>query len=327
MRLAIREAERYAGATTPNPPVGAAGLDADGNILAVAAHHKAGKPHAERNLIQIFRDLDELDDLHTLVVTLEPCNHTGRTGPCTGAILETNIHRVVVGTLDPNPGVAGNGLAHLKSKGIAVESGTLPKECSYLARSFFHKLRTGLPWVTVKQAIRSNGRMRPDPGKKTFTSPEGLVLAHRLRRRADAIITGSGTVLTDNPLFTVRHVPDFSHKRRYLLALDRRERINSEWKEATRATGFELLEAATFEDALVKLGQLDVLEVLVEAGPNLSTYVLEQNLWDEHVLIQEGINANTKFTLRDPQTVIGCESWRRPYCLPGLFKPCAPFAG
>lgn len=327
MRLAIREAEKFAGATSPNPPVGAAGLDSDGNILAVAAHQRAGEPHAERNLIKIFEELDELEDLDTLVVTLEPCNHQGRTGPCTEAILATPIKRVVVGILDPNPKVAGNGLERLRAAGIEVESGVLEADCRYLTRSFLHKIKTGLPWVTVKRAVRRNGSMRPDAGKKTFTSPEALVLAHRLRRRADAIITGSGTVLADNPLFTVRHIPDFSHKKRYLLALDRRGRINSEWKKSAATAGFELLEAESFEDALVKLGRLDVMEVLVEAGPELSTYVLEQGLWDEHVLLQEGFNADTKFSLRDPMAVIGRESRRGSYCLPGLFKPCAPFVG
>lgn len=327
MRLAIREAEKYAGSTTPNPPVGATGIDPDGNILAVAAHHRAGEPHAERNLIQIFKDLDELEELHTMVVTLEPCNHQGRTGPCTEAIIEAGVKRIIVGVRDPNPDVAGGGIDRLREAGIQVAEGVLAGDCSYLARSFFHKARTGRPWITVKQAIRDGGSMIPPEGKKTFTSPEGLTLAHRLRRRADAILTGSGTVLADNPLFTVRHVPDFPHKQRYLVALDRRGRISTEWKESVKKSGFQLLEASSIEEALLELGRRDVMEVLVEAGPELSNHMIREGLWDERVVIRAGVGADTTFKLRDPESVIGRESRKGSYCLPGLFKPCAPFVG
>ncbi len=327
MRLAIREAEKFAGATNPNPPVGAAGLDAEGNILALAAHERAGQPHAERNLIQIFQDMGELEELHTLVVTLEPCNHQGKTPPCTTGILGTNIKQVFIGTLDTNPHVAGKGIETLRSAGIHVEVGILESECRYQLRSFFHKAKTGLPWVTVKQAIRKNGSMEPSKGRKTFTSPEGLVLAHRLRRRADAIITGSGTVLSDNPLFTVRHIPDFAEKSRFVVALDRRNRIDPAWISSIEAAGFTFLAASSFEEALVELGRAGAMEILVEAGPKLCNFVLEHQLWDEHVLIQEGINADSRFILRDPVSVIGRESQKGSYCLPGLFKPCAPFVG
>lgn len=288
MQLALAKARKFQGATAPNPPVGAAGLDADGNILAVAAHERAGLPHAEANVLRIFRESDALSDLHTLVVTLEPCNHTGRTGPCTEAILAAGVKRVVFGVRDPNPEVAGGGAERLREAGVEVIEGVLAKECQELIRGFATLLKTGRPWVTIKRALRHDSSMIPPTGRKTFTSRDGLRYAHELRRRADAIITGSGTVLADDPLFTVRHVEDHPEKRRALVLFDRRGRVSAEWKARARERGFEVVETADLPAALAELGRQGALEVLVEAGPTLSTAILATDLWDELVDIFEG---------------------------------------
>lgn len=313
MELAIAEAELYWGATSPNPAVGAAGLDRAGNVLAVAAHQRAGAPHAERNLITKIQELGKQNELFAVVVTLEPCNHHGRTPPCTDAILAANVSEVYFGSRDENSAVIGNGAKRLAEAGILIKGGVLAEKCAHLTRSFFHHARTGKPWVTLKQAFRVSGSMIPESGTKTFTSPENLVFAHRLRQRADAILTGSGTVLADDPLFTVRLVPDFTHKARYLALLDRRQRVSEAWKERTRSAGFKLLEASSVSEALVELGRAQCLEVLVEAGPELSEYFLTNALWDEHVVLREGSDSSPEIRFREP---LACSTPKGELCSP-----------
>jgi diaminohydroxyphosphoribosylaminopyrimidine deaminase/5-amino-6-(5-phosphoribosylamino)uracil reductase len=230
--------------------------------------------------------------IHTLVVTLEPCNHFGRTGPCVDAILTTPAKRVIIGTADPNPKVRGLGAERLAAAGIEVTfidriDAALAAQSRRLIAPFTKWARTGLPFVTVKQALDESGGMIPPPGQKTFTSPASLTFAHRLRRRADAIVTGSGTILADQPAFTVRHIADHPDKRRVLVILDRRGRVPGGYLEAAKAGGFDPLIAADFSEALAALGEGGALEVLVEAGPQLTGYILDNALWDEHVLIRK----------------------------------------
>src|SRR6185437_12882141 len=229
---ALELAGRYAGATSPNPCVGAAALDSQGRILSLRAHERAGEPHAEARVIAELAQAKPVPDTRpeTLVVTLEPCNHQGRTGPCTDAIIRSGFRRVIYGAKDPNPRVAGGGAAKLLAAGIEVlgpesfADSAIPERCRELIRSFAHWSTSGLPWVTVKTALNQEGSMIPPKGQKTFTSADSLKLAHELRKRADAILTGSGTVLADQPEFTVRHVPDHPGKVRWVAILDRRGR-------------------------------------------------------------------------------------------------------
>ncbi len=292
LTLALEAASRYRGATAPNPPVGAVALDSEGNVLAVGAHERAGLPHAEIRAIEACRAAGTLDQLHTLVVTLEPCNHTGRTGPCTEAILRTPVKRVLFGCEDPNPKVSGRGAARLYSAGLEVTHLNSP-ECRELIAPFAKWITTGIPWVTVKVALNSKGSpaeglqaMVPESGHKTFTSPESLRLAHELRRRADAILTGSGTVLADAPEFTVRNVPDHPGKRRFLAVLDRRDRIPREWLLKAEERGFQVVSGLELEPILKRLGELGAHEVLVEAGPTLTRTILDSGLWDEEIRIE-----------------------------------------
>jgi diaminohydroxyphosphoribosylaminopyrimidine deaminase/5-amino-6-(5-phosphoribosylamino)uracil reductase len=297
MELALKAARRFLGATNPNPPVGAAGMDSSGNILAVKAHERAGEPHAEINVIRAFAGAGELSDLHTLVVTLEPCNHTGRTGPCTEAILATSIKRVVFGARDPNPNVNGGGADRLRAAGIEVIEGVMEQECQELIRGFTSRVNRGRPWLTIKRALRHDGSMIPPLGSKTFTSRDGLRFAHELRRRSDAILTGSGTILADAPLLNVRHVEDHPGKQRQLALFDRRQRVSAEWKKAAAERGFEILEADNFSETLASLAQAGVQEALVEAGPELSSAWIESNQWDEIVDIFEGEPLRVRRTL------------------------------
>jgi diaminohydroxyphosphoribosylaminopyrimidine deaminase / 5-amino-6-(5-phosphoribosylamino)uracil reductase len=291
MTLALAEAQKFEGATAPNPPVGCVLLGRDGAVLSVAAHQKAGTLHAEALAIKQCSDPDRI---HTVVVTLEPCNHTGRTGPCTEAILSTSAKNVWIGMADPNPHVAGGGADRLRKAGLNVQflnEADAPKLISDLQRliaPFTKRALHGLPWVTIKQAVDAQGSMIPPAGQKTFTSQSSLVLAHQLRRRSDAIITGSGTVLADDPHFTVRLVEDFAGKHRHLVLFDRRRRISQSYVNAATERGFKNSFADDLLGTLKNLSQQGALEVLVEAGPSLTQSFFDSNLWDEHVLITKG---------------------------------------
>ena len=287
---AVLAAQEFEGATAPNPPVGCVILDADGEELAVAAHQKAGQPHAEALAIQHCREAGTIDLIHTFIVTLEPCNHHGRTPPCSEAILATPAKYIWIGTKDPNPHVAGGGADCLRAVGLDVQfwpEGQWAQKAWRLIAPFSKLKSTGVPWVTVKQAMNLEGTMIPPLGQKTFTSPSSLKLAHQLRKRADAIITGSGTVLADAPLFNVRHVPDFEGKRRKLVVLDRRKRVPQNYFDAAAQSGFDVVQVQSIEVALQKLGAAGAMEVLVEAGPKVTKSILASGLWDEHVLIQQ----------------------------------------
>jgi diaminohydroxyphosphoribosylaminopyrimidine deaminase / 5-amino-6-(5-phosphoribosylamino)uracil reductase len=288
--VAISAAEAWRGSTAPNPPVGCVILDETGETLAVAAHQRAGEGHAEALAIAECRRAGTVNRIHNVVVTLEPCNHTGRTPPCSEAILATPARQVWIGAADPNPRVAGGGAQRLQAAGLDVhlaEDDNMRTRCKALIAPFTKRATTGLPWVTVKQALDVQGSMIPPAGQKTFTSQKSLVLAHQLRRRADAILTGSGTVIADDPSFTVRHVEDFNGKRRQLLLLDRRERVPQSYFHATNERGFEVSRAATLETALQSAAQAGALEVLVEAGPQITSAILATELWDEHVIIRQ----------------------------------------
>ncbi|AJY47556.1 bifunctional diaminohydroxyphosphoribosylaminopyrimidine deaminase/5-amino-6-(5-phosphoribosylamino)uracil reductase RibD [Martelella endophytica] len=294
---AIEGASRLVGATAPNPPVGCVLLDADGAVLAEGYHLKAGAPHAEAAAIAEARMRNVEDLIHTVVVTLEPCNHHGRTPPCAEAILKTPARRVVIAAADPNPSVRGGGAALLAEAGLDIvwpeqsrnaADTRLALSARRLIAPFSKLVLTGRPWVTLKQAVDEGGRMIPPPGQKTFTSEASLRLAHQFRRRADAILTGSGTVLADDPAFTVRLVADFPGKKRFLVLLDRRKRVPERYVEEATQRGFDVFRAVNLDDALDRLGAEGVLEVLVEAGPAITRAMFGAGLVDEHVLITKG---------------------------------------
>jgi diaminohydroxyphosphoribosylaminopyrimidine deaminase / 5-amino-6-(5-phosphoribosylamino)uracil reductase len=288
MQAALSAARMFEGATAPNPPVGCALLDARGDVIVTAAHQRAGEAHAEAAAIAQAKVLGRMADIHTVVVTLEPCNHHGRTPPCVEAILSTPAKQVVIGVRDPNPHVAGGGAATLEKAGLAVQD--FAGDATQLKRllaPFVKRVMKKQPFVTVKQALNRDGSMIPPEGQKTFTSQGSLLIAHALRRRADAIITGSGTVLADDPQFTVRLLPDHANKQRELYILDRRRRVGADYMTAAKARGFYPQYTDEFSDALKVAYDAGALEVLVEAGPLVTAHVLLTDLWDEHVRISQ----------------------------------------
>jgi diaminohydroxyphosphoribosylaminopyrimidine deaminase/5-amino-6-(5-phosphoribosylamino)uracil reductase len=310
---ALDLARAHEGATAPNPPVGCVLLDARGQELAFGAHRRAGMAHAEAEAIGQARATGLADKVDSVVVTLEPCNHHGRTPPCAEAILNTGARHVWIPCRDPNPKVTGGGAERLRAAGLDVRvlsdllhpgAAALAADASRLLAPFAKRSQTGLPFITIKQAISASGNMVPTAGRKTFTSSTSLDLAHRLRRRADAILTGSGTVLADNPLFTVRRVPDHPEKRRMLVILDRRRRITEAYLDAARQRGFAVHLADEVHHALETIGAAGGMEVLVEAGPTLTAHLLTTGLWDEHVLIEQAANADgtDRVTIRNNLT-------------------------
>ncbi|GGS54253.1 riboflavin biosynthesis protein RibD [Planobispora rosea] len=201
MRRAVELAARGRGTTSPNPVVGCVVLDASGRIAGEGFHAYAGGPHAE---VAALREAGERARGGTAYVTLEPCDHTGRTGPCSAALLRAGIARVVVAVRDPNPAAAG-GADRLRAEGVAVETGVLAEEAERGNAEWLTSVRLGRPHVTWKYAATLDGRSAAADGTSQWiTSPEARADVHRLRAEADAIIAGVGTVLADDPRLTAR---------------------------------------------------------------------------------------------------------------------------
>ncbi|MGV0804956.1 bifunctional diaminohydroxyphosphoribosylaminopyrimidine deaminase/5-amino-6-(5-phosphoribosylamino)uracil reductase RibD [Mycolicibacterium setense] len=202
MRLAIEQAEEVKGTTYPNPPVGAVILDRDGQVAGVGGTQPAGGPHAEVVALQVA---GERAAGGTAVVTLEPCNHHGRTPPCVDALLAAGISTVVYAVSDPNP-VAAGGAQRLTDGGVTVSTGLLADEVEQgPLREWLHKQRTGLPHVTWKFATSVDGRSAAADGSSQWiTSEAARADVHRKRAAADAIVVGTGTVFVDDPTLTAR---------------------------------------------------------------------------------------------------------------------------
>ena len=202
MRRALQLAALAEGRTSPNPLVGAVVLDSTGRLVGEGFHARAGLPHAEPGALAQAGDVARGG---TIVVTLEPCCHHGRTPPCTEAILSAGIQRVVVALTDPDPRVAGGGLQRLRDAGLEVISGVLAAEAADQNRAFVHRVRTGRPWGVLKWAMSLDGRTAlPNGASQWISAPPARSWVHELRAQCDAVIVGGGTVRADDPLLTSR---------------------------------------------------------------------------------------------------------------------------
>mgnify|MGYP001438862946 FL=1 len=202
MRRALQLAALAEGRTSPNPLVGAVVLDSDERMVGEGFHARAGQPHAEPGALA---QAGEAARGGTIVVTLEPCCHHGRTPPCTEAILSSGVQRVVVALTDPDPRVAGGGLQRLRDAGLEVISGVLAAEAAHQNRAFVHRVRTGRPWGVLKWAMSLDGRTAlPNGVSQWISGPPARAWVHALRAECDAVIVGGGTVRSDNPLLTSR---------------------------------------------------------------------------------------------------------------------------
>lgn len=206
MQRAIELAKRGTGAVNPNPLVGAV-IVRDGKILAEGWHERCGELHAERNAIKHFYENNSDGNLKgaTIYVTLEPCCHYGKTPPCTEAIIENGFGRVVIGSDDPNPLVAGKGIRILRDAGIEVETGVLKNECDALNQVFFHFIKTKTPYVVMKYAMTMDGKIATATGdSKWITGEKARMRVHEDRNRYTGIMAGVGTILTDDPMLNCR---------------------------------------------------------------------------------------------------------------------------
>ena len=202
MRMALELALKGRGWVSPNPVVGAVIVRDDGTIIGQGYHERYGELHAERNAL---KNCMEPPAGATMYVTLEPCCHHGRQPPCTDAILEAGIRRVVVGSGDPNPRVAGGGIRILREHGIEVVEGVLKEECDAVNEIFFHYIQTGRPYVVMKYAMTIDGKIAAYTGlSKWVTGEEARAHVQKLRHELSAIMVGVGTVLADDPMLNCR---------------------------------------------------------------------------------------------------------------------------
>jgi diaminohydroxyphosphoribosylaminopyrimidine deaminase/5-amino-6-(5-phosphoribosylamino)uracil reductase len=280
MRLALCQARKGLGKTSPNPAVGAV-IVRDGTILSKGWHKKAGGPHAEIEALAALT-ANGCSKGATLYVTLEPCSTHGRTPPCTEAIIASNLARVVIGSIDVNPKHQGRGIEQLRKAGIEVTTGVLEKECRWLNVGFNKWILSGQPWVIGKFAQSLDGRItRPPSESQWLTNNRSLRLTHRLRSTVDAILVGAETIRKDNPRLTAR--PIQGRLQPWRVILTRSGNIPPEAHVLTDAYRDRTIVYQNVEwvDLLKELGSKGITRLLVEGGGETLGQLLDLNLIDE----------------------------------------------
>jgi diaminohydroxyphosphoribosylaminopyrimidine deaminase/5-amino-6-(5-phosphoribosylamino)uracil reductase len=306
MQMALALAEKGAGYVSPNPMVGAVVVK-DDVVVGRGYHHALGGPHAEVNAID---DAGDRARGATIYVTLEPCNHHGRTPPCTRKILDAGIRRVVVAMKDPNPHVTGGGLAYLQARGVVVACGILQKESRRLNESFIKYVQTKRPFVILKMAATLDGCIATHTGDARWvTGAPARQLVHRLRHSMDAIMVGVGTVLADDPSLTTRLAADQGVDPTRIIVdsglripetaqlLNQRSPADT-WvvcgpdaeaskKNALRARGAHVLEVPLTSgwidlNAMVDcLGQRGITSMLIEGGAQVAASAIREDIVDK----------------------------------------------
>jgi diaminohydroxyphosphoribosylaminopyrimidine deaminase/5-amino-6-(5-phosphoribosylamino)uracil reductase len=305
---AISLAERGRGLVSPNPMVGAVVVSSDGRVAGEGWHEGPGTPHAE---ILALEQAGERARGAVLFTSLEPCDHFGRTGPCTDAIVSAGIGRVSSAMRDPNPVVDGRGFAKLRAQGIEVEFGTLAEEAARQNEAFVKHVRTGLPFLTWKMAASLDGKVAARDGSSRWITGEAARAdVHRLRASSDAIVVGAGTALADDPALTVR-MPGYRGRAPLRILVDARGRVpatgdlfdedaptlvattdlaSAERREGWRTAGAEVVvyepegERVPLADLVADLGKRDVQAVLLEGGPTLAWAAIEDGIVDKVVV-------------------------------------------
>jgi diaminohydroxyphosphoribosylaminopyrimidine deaminase/5-amino-6-(5-phosphoribosylamino)uracil reductase len=315
MLEALTEAEQGRGRTHPNPVVGAL-VVSRGRVIASGHHERAGGPHAE---VVALRSAGERARGADLYVTLEPCNHQGRTPPCTDAILEAGIRRVVIGTRDPNPLVHGRGIRRLRKAGVLVEVGILREACDAANEQWFKFITRKLPWVTLKAAVTLDGKLATASGDSRWvTGPQARQVVHQLRDDLDAVLVGVGTAIADDPRLTVRLPPDVQRGRvprdPVRVVVDSTARLPTAARMLRQQSDAPTLIACTLrappvrlraleragaqivrcradgegrvdlKDLLKRLAGRGLTSVLVEGGARIHGSFLRAKLWDELAL-------------------------------------------
>lgn len=309
MRLAIEQADRVKGGTYPNPPVGAVILDADGQVAGVGATQPPGGPHAE---VMALRRAGSRAAGGTAVVTLEPCNHHGRTPPCVDALLTAQVSAVVYAVADPNP-VAAGGAARLAEAGVTVTAGVLGDAVAGgVLREWLHKQRTGKPHVTWKFATSVDGRSAAADGSSQWiTSEAARADVHRRRAVADAIVVGTGTVFVDDPVLTARR-PDGSLAERQPLRVVVGEReISPDSRVLNDDSRTMVIRTRDPHEVLRALS--DRTDVFLEGGPTLAGAFLRAGVIDRIVAYVAPILLGGPITAVDDVGVLSiahAQRWR-----------------
>ncbi|OGP51372.1 MAG: riboflavin biosynthesis protein RibD [Deltaproteobacteria bacterium RBG_13_43_22] len=307
MKMALRLARKGLGRTSPNPVVGAV-VVRKGMVVGQGFHQKAGGPHAEPIALA---QAGEKARGATLYISLEPCNHFGRTPPCTQAILESGIRKVVFGMADPNPAVAGRGADWLSSRGIDVVQGVLEEDCRRLNEVYIKWIKTGLPFVILKAAVSLDGRIATRTGDSKWISNEkSRLLVHGIRNQVDGVLVGIGTVVKDDPWLTVR-LPRGKIKDPLRIVLDPRLRIPlkarilkgpaktviitggkvvSDKRQAIEKKGVEILSLPcrdghiSIKKMMTLLGKKGITSLLVEGGAEVYGAFLDERQADKLVV-------------------------------------------
>ena len=306
MKRALYLAEKGRGRTSPNPMVGAV-LVKNGRVVGEGHHIKAGEAHAE---ILALRQAREEAKGATLYLNLEPCTHYGRTPPCAPAVIEAGVRRVVIGMEDPNPLVRGKGLESLRSAGLNVEIGVLEKACRRLNEAFCKYILKKEPFVILKVAATLDGKIAAREGDSKWISGEGSrCLVHRLRNQVDGIVVGIGTIVKDDPMLTARikggrdpdrvildsrlripenaKVIEISPSKTIvatteLAPKDKRERLE---KKGVRVLVLDSEEGrVSLKTFLSRLGEMEMVTVLVEGGSQVNGAFLDESLIDKILL-------------------------------------------
>ena len=250
MRHAINLAKTAAGHTNPNPMVGAI-IVKDGRIIGLGCHERYGELHAERKALQ---QLTEPADGAEMYVTLEPCCHYGKQPPCTEAVIKSGIKRVIIGSADPNPKVAGKGVRQLRAAGIEVIEDFMREECDSINPVFFHYITRNIPYVALKYAMTADGRIATDAGKSMWiTGEEARAHVHTLRNYYSGILAGIGTVLADDPLLTCR-MPGGRNPVRIILDSDLRIPMESRLVQTAKETPLIVIRRKKEQPDLQKTG-------------------------------------------------------------------------
>lgn len=279
MRDALAEARRGFGQTSPNPAVGAV-LVIGNKIVARGHHRRAGDPHAEVECLRQFGK--RIPKNATLYVTLEPCSTTGKTAPCTNAIVESGLTKLVIGATDPNPRHSGRGIDLLKKAGLQVRAGVLAGECSQLNESYNKWIQTGRPFVIAKCGMSLDGRLTAPPSEgRWLTSPASRRHAHRLRAQVDAILVGAETIRADNPRLTLRGFRGAKQPWRVVLSRSGSLPASAHIFTDRFAARTKVYREIDLDLLLQELGAKEITSVLIEGGGEMLGQALDRRLIDK----------------------------------------------
>lgn len=306
MKKCITLAKKSQGWVSPNPLVGAVVFDKNGTLAGIGRHEKYGEPHAEVNAIKNAKENGYDIKGGTIIVNLEPCSHFGKTPPCADLIIKEELKTVVIGCLDPNPKVSGRGIKKLQEAGIEVITNILEKECKKLNEIFIKNQIKNTPFISIKTATTMDGKIATQNGSsKWITSEKARGEVQKLRNKYDAILTGSGTVIADNPSLTCRmkngrnpiriiidselntiptaKVYNNDGTKTYIAIFEDTDTkaFKLEHVEFIKCKKNELTKKIDLQDLIQKLFEKGIRSILIEAGGNLNTAFIEAGLVDK----------------------------------------------